>query len=131
MNALERDDFQAGNKLEVFGIQRSHIEAKIESGRSYNKVFKGNEDTECSLFSFNAPGKLGYFKRNRICGNAVKQVFSKFKAMFALFIRLRTVNSMRQFDDGDCGKADFSFAICSLDPAEKLVHGVSAPLPCD
>jgi hypothetical protein len=61
---LQRDDFEAGEELEVLHVEGGHIEAKMERRGSDHQVFEGDGDPLSGLFALDLPGKLRDLQRD-------------------------------------------------------------------
>ena len=48
----ERDDFEAGDKLEMSKVQRYHIEADMQGRCTDDQILKGDRDASQSLLTF-------------------------------------------------------------------------------
>lgn len=98
----KRDGIQAGDKTEVFHIQRGNIEAKMQGRGSDEKVLESDGDSLGGLFTLNAPGKLSDCQRDRMYDQTMKDVFREDTPTLTVGNSSGPVDSVCQFHCTDC-----------------------------
>src|SRR5579863_3539207 len=109
-------------------VKGGQLVADLQGGRANKQVFEGNVDTARCLFTFDATGELGDFDGHRMNGNVAAEFLSKSPPAFAVGVALRSVNSMRQFNDGDDGQCDVDFPKRDSQTLENLGEALATAL---
>ncbi len=108
-----RDDLQPGDLLEVPHIERSHIEAKMQSCGPDQEILEGDADAACQLLSLDATGKLCNFEAHRMHNHVAVNFLGKSPAASIMGLRFSPVDAVRQLYHGHNGKRSFSFSMLS------------------
>ena len=127
----ERDDFEAGNELEVPDVQCGHIEAKMQGCGSDNEVLEGDAIALGSLFALDASGKLRDLQSHWMHDQIVEDSLGEDAPPFAVGIGLGPVDAVRQLHDADSRECDIDLAMPDPRLAEDVFDGLSTPFACD
>jgi len=100
---LEGQSLEAGDKAEVFFVERDDIEAEVKGGCSDDEVGDCNGNPDCGLFALDAPGKLSYWERDRMDDEAREGILNECTATFPAANLLRPIYAVGEFDGANCG----------------------------
>jgi hypothetical protein len=126
-----RNHVQAGDEQKVLHVEGSYVEAEMKGRGSDDQIFEWDGDAFGGLLTFDAPGELGDFEGDGVDDQCSTNVFHENSATFSMHIGLGPVNTMRQFNNTDCGECTFCIAITRAYSLHNLLDGVTTPFRND
>jgi hypothetical protein len=109
----------------------SYIEAGIDRGRSNQKVWKGNSNTNRCLLAFDLSRQFGNFKRERVEDQVMKNLIREAHALDLILNSSSSMDPVRQLNSSDRGNSNNILSMSTPCVTQNVAYGCTPPLVSD
>lgn len=117
--------------LEVLNVLRDNLATVVQRGCPDQEIRKRKDNASPGLLAGDRACPLCYFIGERMHSHGGSEFLQERLPPLPLCFRLRSLDAMREFDDGDSRQTGPRLAPFPLDLLQYLCNTTPAPLGCD